>query len=67
MLRCLVFFLFRAFLIRRDPENLSVLLIYNNVASNTNLFLFTVFSLLNALGVYIFLLILEWASIGEGR
>ena len=27
----------------------------------------TVFSLLNALGVYIFLLILGWASIGEGR
>ena len=28
---------------------------------------FTVFSLLNALGVYIFFLILGWASIGEGR
>ena len=27
----------------------------------------TVFSLLNALGVYIFFLILGWASIGEGR
>ena len=25
------------------------------------------YSLLNALGVYIFLLILGWASIGEGR
>ena len=30
---------------------------------NTN----TVFSLLNAQGVYIFFLILRWASIGEGR
>ena len=29
--------------------------------------LITVFSLLNALGVYIFFLILGWASIGEGR
>ena len=27
----------------------------------------TVFSLLNALGIYIFFLILGWASIGEGR
>ena len=27
----------------------------------------TVFSLLNALGVYIFFLILGWASIGEGH
>ena len=27
----------------------------------------TVFSLLNALGVYIYFLILGWASIGEGR
>ena len=27
----------------------------------------TVFSLLNTLGIYIFFLILEWASIGEGR
>ena len=29
--------------------------------------LHTVFSLLNALGVYIFFLILGWASVGEGR
>ena len=29
-------------------------------------FVITVFSLLNALGVYIFFLILGWASIGEG-
>ena len=34
---------------------------------NTQLIDITVFSLLNALGIYIFFLILGWASIGEGR
>ena len=54
------------FLIEANTKYCQVATVTSSTSPEKQL-LVTIFSLLNALGVYIFFLILRWASIGEGR